>query len=335
MQYVAALDGLRALAVIMVMAFHAHVPGINGGYLGVDIFFVLSGFLVTSILLSELDRGNSINLKSFYQRRLLRLTPALFTMLLLYLAAAQFAWPLYPAHLRDALLAAAYVTDYSRAIWQIPDVLRHTWSLSVEMHFYLLWPLVLARIAPASRKTLFTTLLILFLLSSGWRMYTANSEAWHMVYYRFDTRLSGLLLGAVIAAYIRAEPTMLNGRWIAVAIAAVIALIASAQWQAQEALQFGVTIAELAAALLILAVMQKSAYVRWMSWPPLVYIGRISYGLYLFHYPIMFYLRKSHDWWITLSLGFVCALALATFSYHLIECKIKQWRLSDRVLSPG
>src|SRR5487761_2131823 len=156
LRYNQALDGLRAVAIGLVAADHCWVPGFDSGYFGVDVFFVLSGFLITQLLVDEYDSQGQIDLGKFYLRRLLRLTPPLAILLAVYLAVAPTLWPHYGLwpHIRDAALAGLYLADYGRAFWSQPTLLEHTWSLSVEEHFYLLWPfavLLLGRVEPRWR----------------------------------------------------------------------------------------------------------------------------------------------------------------------------------------
>ena len=148
MAYQPALDGVRALAILAVLLFHAKVPGVPGGFVGVDVFFVLSGFLITTILAGEHRRCGRIDLPGFYRRRLRRLYPALIVFLCAYLLTAGLLFPRVAPekHGRDALLALFYLADYGRALDMPLSVLNHTWSLAVEAQFYLLWPL---RLRPA------------------------------------------------------------------------------------------------------------------------------------------------------------------------------------------
>lgn len=199
--HLAALDGLRAVAVLLVLAFHARVPGLQGGLLGVDVFFVLSGYLITRLLLQEHAERGRIDVAAFYGRRLRRLYPALLLMLGAYSVWAPWAFQHRAIeHGRDALLAVLYLADYARAFWQAPVVLQHTWSLAVEAHFYLLWPAVLIgllRLPPTRRVQV---LLLLYLAALAWRSHNMLSvRDWAGVYYAFDTRLAGLLLGALAA----------------------------------------------------------------------------------------------------------------------------------------
>ena len=190
----------------LVVADHCWIPGFDAGYFGVDIFFVLSGFLITRLLVDEFDALGQIDLMKFYLRRLLRLAPPLMLMLAVYLAIAPVIWPQYGlgSHIRDVALAGLYLSDYGRAFWDAPTALQHTWSLSVEEHFYLIWPfavLLLARIEPRWR---IAGLFGLYLLVTAWRMYEYESQGWVATYFRADTRTAGLVCGALLEHVSRA-----------------------------------------------------------------------------------------------------------------------------------
>src|SRR3546814_6270958 len=166
MPFFPALDGLRAVAVLAVMVFHAMTGFATGGFLGVDVFFVLSGYLITCLLLVEHHGAGRIAISAFYLRRALRLYPALLLMLAVYLLAAPWLFPeaSVSSHARDALLAGTYLSDYSYAFFKEPFYLKHTWSLAAEEHFYLLWPLLLGgmlRFGPAMLIRLLAGLLLL------------------------------------------------------------------------------------------------------------------------------------------------------------------------------
>src|SRR5690606_11647941 len=193
MTYRPELDGLRGVAALVVVLFHCRVPGFGGGFLGVDVFFVLSGFLITSILLAEHAGTGGIALGRFYWRRALRLYPALLLTLAGYLSVAPLLWPGHP-HGTEALLAGLYLAVYSIPLSDYPDYLKHTWSLAVEEQFYLLYPLALIlclrRMSPAE---LAKWLVIAVAVAVAWRL--LNRLAVLPTYHRFDTRLGGLLAG--------------------------------------------------------------------------------------------------------------------------------------------
>jgi peptidoglycan/LPS O-acetylase OafA/YrhL len=337
MPYNPALDGLRAVAVMLVVFFHARAPIALGGYIGVDIFFVLSGYLITSLLLSELAAKGRLDLPRFYLRRFLRLTPALFAMLAVYVLVAPLLWPTIADHGKQAVIAAVYLSDYAVAFWGTPNLLNHTWSLSVEEHFYLLWPLaLLAAHRRWDRRSLIWVLGIVYVLATLFRwVCVVRGQGWQQVYYRFDTHLSGLMLGAWLAALRQDEALFgkLKGAmpWLMwIPVFAIICL--QYRWQDLWMSTWGISVAEWATVALLLAVQTPASQVSTMlSQAPLVWLGKISYGLYLWHYPIFRYLRDDHHWSDVLMIGLPLSVALAAVSYYTVEA----WGTRRRTRVPG
>ena len=309
--YLPALDGLRAIAVMLVLAYHARVPFADGGFIGVDLFFVLSGYLITRLLFAEQDRRGRIDVWAFYLRRLRRLYPALLLMLAAYLLIAPRIWPEL-AHGRDALLAASYVANWSIVAIQAPVVLSHTWSLAVEEQFYLLWPLLVASLPQRHRAR---ALLTLFVLATVWRIaaQVAGVPGW-AIYVRFDTRLSGMVLGACIAAL---PLVPINARrWVWGGLAAVGAITLWARWLDPGYLRFGISLSELAAAALIIGAVRHPGS---LAHPVLAGLGRLSYGMYLWHYPVMRAVRDDWHWAETFLVGTALSILLAWISHVTIE----------------
>ncbi len=313
MQYNPSLDGLRALAVLAVMAYHARIPGSEGGFLGVDVFFVLSGYLITRLLAEEHERSGTIRFGSFYLRRLRRLYPALLLLLAVYLALSIWLPPQDNHPVFEAVITGLYLSDYSFAFWKTPWLLQHTWSLSVEEHFYLIWPPLLWLVLRLPRHRQLPTIITLATAATIWRWYiTLYVDPWQQPYYRFDTRLSGLLFGAAAAVW---NPT--GSRLMA---AMGVVLLAYAGWNAYPketgALMVWMLLAEIGSVLLILG----SVHVRVLAGWPAVWVGRLSYGLYLWHFPILFWLRgQGINGWAALAIGGSAALAGALLSYFTVE----------------
>lgn len=316
MKYNPALDGIRALAVFIVLLFHARAPVFSGGFLGVDVFFVLSGYLITRLLAGEHERTGSIAIGAFYLRRLRRLYPALLVFIVAYLACAGSVFPGTTNHLRDATVAALYLADYGRAFWRVPEVLQHTWSLSVEEHFYLLWPWVLLIVLRLEPRRRLQVLLAAFVLATGWRWAALLwTDDWRQVYYRFDTRLSGLCLGALIALW---RPKA--GIRVA-AVGAVLLAIALSQavWRAQASLLWVATVAEIGSGMLVLG---AAAVPRLLAFRPLPWLGRMSYGIYLWHYPVTYWMRDMYfGWQETFVVAAVLSVTLAALSHYLVEIR--------------
>ena len=329
--YVPGLDGLRAVAVVLVFLFHARVPGFGAGFFGVDIFFVLSGYLITDLLLAEIARSGRVDLMRFLVRRSLRLLPALVAMLLAFVALAPF-FPEVPEQAAlQALLAFTYVADYSAALTGMPDELIHTWSLAVEAKFYLAWPLILLLILPwTGQAEAWKVLAVLALAATVWRIGSVRFVAgWDVTYYRFDTRLSGLLVGATLAAMIRsgAVRSVVDRLLWLVPVPVAAMLLVPMEWGDKRLLTWGCSLVELAAAVVILAVLfRPRGLIRGLGHPLLAGLGKLSYGFYLWHYPVIRWLRPEMDWPGVLAVGFLVSLGLAWLSYVTVERLARQRR---------
>lgn len=332
MPYIPALDSLRAIALLMVMLFHAKAPYITGGFLGVDVFFVLSGFLITTLLRREIATTGRIYLGQFYLRRALRLIPPLLILLAIYLSLAPSLWPLYDRHILDAGLAVAYLSDYSVAFWDSPKFLRHTWSLSVEEHFYLIWPVVLITLRRLSNHNLLAVLIGMYTITTIWRIYCIETQPWAWVYSRFDTRISGMILGAALAvAWQTNHLPRVKIVWPAVVVLCSVSLLA--KWKSDFSLQIAMIATEIATAWLIVSIIQCSEQSIWLSSSVMTYVGRLSYGAYLFHFPIMLYIRPNAEWAFTFITGAGLSILLAAASYHSIEAWVRslKYKRSRRV----
>lgn len=317
MKYSASLDGMRAVAALTVLAFHAKVPGFSGGFFGVDLFFVLSGYLITRILREEHEGTGDIKLLRFYGRRIGRLYPALIVMLLAYIALAPALFPQQsgPSHLQDAALAAIYLTDYSRWFGAPVDLLGHTWSLSVEEQFYLVWPLILLMLVRLPARHAIFILVGMYIAATAWRLENLIEAVEHRVIYeRLDTHATGLILGCLIG-YVSFT---IHRAWGLVAIAGLAYCVATFRFLHTDTLQNGMPLAELLSAMLVLS------RPEWLAGPVLQWLGRMSYGLYLWHYPIMRWMRAEEwEWPETMLFGSLLGLAAAAASYYLIECRFR------------
>lgn len=275
-----------------------------------DLFFVLSAFLITSILSGEWRESGQLNLRRFYWRRFLRLMPPLALMLAVYLAVGPVLWPGYN-HGRDAVLAGLYVSDYSYAFWRVPFYLRHTWSLAVEEHFYLIWPLLLVPLLRLRNPVPY--LVVAYLASTLWRL---SVEDWYQYYYRFDTRASGLVLGALLFFVL---PKLRLSNWMPWAGLALLFLVFTTGEIRESRLT--ITIAELASAVLIASATtaQSGGLSTVLRSRPVVFVGRISYGIYLWHFPIAYALRDELPFVPTASIVLGTSIALASASYYSVE----------------
>ncbi len=327
MKYNPALDGVRALSVLAVVGFHTNFPLLLGGYIGVDVFFVLSGFLITTILRAEQASGGQINLVRFFVRRLVRLTPPLVLSLLSFylLYAIFFPWlDLKP----DLLAGLLYFSDYGVAFWQVPQYLKHTWSLSVEEHFYLLWPLFLVATRRIDPQKMVLAIGLLFFAGAVWR--TADFLIWDnfaRTYYRFDTRLTGILLGSLLAI----RPIAVDRRGATIlGKASIIMLVFMAlmfRWHSSFYIYVGMFFAEIAAAMMIVSLTSghQTYFGRLLSNRGLIYVGVLSYSIYLWHYGLAIVLRDFLNPWLSFPITLAASILLATLSYELIEAPLRAW----------
>ena len=308
--YWPALDGLRGLAVLAVMLFHAQVPQVKGGFAGVDVFFVLSGFLITTQLLHELQSVGRIHWGRFFMRRLVRLQPALLVLLLVYTLGWVFGWIPGPGSTlsRDVVTVLLAMTHWARALdWHPPDYLGHTWSLGIEEQFYLMWALLLATMGGyASRGwSVLTMALAGALASMLWMLWLHTTGAGPVrLYNGLDTRAMALLSGCALASWLHTRQLRQLGAAPPVphialysriassigtlALALLVLGMVSLQWQHTLMFPWGYVAIAITAAFLVwsIVVAPTGLCSVLLAWPPLVAIGKISYGLYLWHYPL-------------------------------------------------
>jgi peptidoglycan/LPS O-acetylase OafA/YrhL len=330
---VPALDGLRGVAVLAVIVFHAHPALLTGGFFGVDVFFTLSGFLITSLAVQEVAGTGRLSLRRFYQRRALRLLPALVTLLAVVVAAYAL---LRPEDLRTILIEAgialAYAGNWTRAILvTVPDMLGHTWSLAVEEQFYLLWPpLFLLLMRVGGRRAALIGTIALAAGAWAWRATLAMTGAsTHRIYNGLDTRLDALMIGCALALALslltseQLERLRDRTRLITpLAMVTLAAFAAKSVWWAQDAFvwRYG-TVAVLTAAVILgvtLDARSPLAVLLSMRW--LRGVGVISYGLYLWHYPVSrFAAQATRDAWVVLVVTLVGSFVVAGISYFVVE----------------
>ncbi|QNI05122.1 acyltransferase [Mycobacterium kubicae] len=366
-----ALDGLRAIAVALVLVGHGGIPGVTGGFIGVDIFFVLSGFLITSLLLDELGRNGRIDLTGFWIRRARRLLPALVLMVLTVGVARDLLPYQSLTGLRSDAIAAflwlanwrfvAQKTDYFTQ-GAPPSPLQHTWSLGVEEQYYFIWPVLLIGVtlllaARAKRyfaKTTvghvrFATFVIASLgaiASAAAAIIFTTDASRDRIYFGTDTRAQALLVGAAASALLVRDWSALNRGWCLVRsrwgrrimrilpVLGLVVLAAITHFASGSAGEFRhglLIVVALAAALVVapVALEQRGLVARILAWRPLVGLGAISYGVYLWHWPIFLMLNGERTGWSGLQLFAVrCAatVAAAGASWWLIEQPIRRWR---------
>ena len=374
LSYIPALDGLRGIAIVVIMGYHGGVFLTSGGFYSLDTFFALSGFLITSLLITEWQRTATIRLGAFWARRARRLLPALLVMLL---GVALYTAFLVPAdtytHLRsDGIAALFYFANWhfiaigSNYFVQtgLTSPLTHTWSLAVEEQFYLIWPLIVLGILKLSRsKRLLLIVCVVGALGSATEMAVLYSPAnVNRLYYGTDTRAQSLLVGAALAvslslwadhrrrtdssfahprpAHLRvggdpawaAQSRLGRGVVLAVGLAGVAgsallwSLVSSNDPLAYRA---GFFLAALATSAVLFSIVcsQRSVLAVCLSFAPVRYVGRISYGMYLWHFPLFLYIDSARTGLTGNALfaaRVAATLAVATGSFYLIERPVRQ-----------
>jgi peptidoglycan/LPS O-acetylase OafA/YrhL len=342
-----------------VLLYHSGVPGVPGGFLGVDVFFVLSGFLITSLLLQELERTGRVSFRQFYLRRARRLLPALLaTLAVSALLVLAFANDAASQFRQDAVASMMYVTNWWYVVQDLsyfeamgrPPMLQHLWSLAVEEQFYLLWPLVLVFVfrrrgrqgvgRVALGVALFSTLL-LALGSLLWNLPAAGDAS--RLYFGTDTHAMGLLLGAALATVWR--PQSLPRRiavpaqlvlWTAglVALATLFTVFHRVGEDSTWLYRGGFLVVSATTAVIVaLASHPAIGLGRLLAVQPMRYIGERSYGLYLYHWPIFVVTRPGVDlpfdgvpaWIVRMGLTF----GVAELSYRYIEIPVRHGALSQ------
>ncbi len=358
--HVGALDGVRAVAVVAVVLYHGGVTALHGGFLGVDVFFVLSGFLITSLLLTEMEGTNRLGLARFYERRARRLLPGLVVLVVLVVFYVDVvephgSFPALPAQVLGTMLyvgnwtlIAHHTSYFSQGL--PPSPLEHTWSLAIEEQFYLLWPITLLALRrfTTRRRTLATWCglgAVAFSVVTALQ-YEAHTKV-DTLYFSTQTHATTMLIGAAAACLLlrRGETTSGNHFLTATARsrgpAVVLSLVAwagvvvaffelrgtSGFLYRGGYLVFGVLVA--AAIGSSLAVLEGPA-ARVLSWQPVAFVGRISYGIYLYHFPLFIWIdaERVHVTGVALlAVRLAATLLAAAVSYVAIEQPIRQRRL--------
>ena len=364
-----ALDGLRAVALLIIMGYHFGVGWLQGGFFSLDIFYVLSGYLITGLLLSEYRKRSGITLSAFWLRRARRLLPALLIVLVAVTLMVKYAEPagLYPDFRISALSALFYFSNW----WQIVAQsnyfvvtgpvypLTHTWSLAVEEQFYLVWPLVVLAVMTLSRgfKKGLRNLLVVSAVgavASAVEMavlYGSGTKNTTRLYFGTDTHAQSILIGAVLACTL----TMIQGRrgsegmapaathpaarlWLTVlgvaGLAGTFTLTYTQKGATGFAFRGGFALSALSAAAIIIGsvCVPDGPMARVLSLGPLVWMGTVSYGAYLWHYPVFVYLdpaRTGQTGLALLAIRFAVTFALAGASFYLVERPVMEgtfWR---------
>ena len=334
-RHVPELDGLRGIAIIVVLIHHQLTTfSLKGGFLGVDLFFVLSGFLITGLLLGEFEHTGSISIRKFYMRRVLRLGPALALYLIASLAVVYYTHLItVPRQLKLIAIALLYSTNWRMAFgWDsVLDPTAIIWSLSIEEQFYLVWPLLLFACLALKVKRKFIVLGLAVIITGIYlhRNSLLNSGVdFTRLYYGTDTRADALLAGCLTALipWPRIKNTWIVSALAMFAAALLIYFTATAEFMDGWLYRGGFTLIAALAGLVIATAATfpprpLSIVLRWL---PLRWFGRISYGLYLWHWLVIqtvsLYYFGYWEPWAKLAL----AVGIASASYYLIEVRFNK-----------
>lgn len=327
MPYLRALDGLRGIAILAVLAYHS--GWLPGGFVGVDLFFALSGFLITRLLITEHQRHGDVNLLRFWARRALRLAPALVAAVALAIPVSHWiGMPLEPVWIAATLLYASNLLIGYGHVYPI-GLLSHTWSLGMEEQFYLVWPPLVVFSMRFGLRGVCGAAALLSIVPALLRWAYVDAHPgdpygdpvlWTRVYFAPEMRFDAVALGCLAGAGLTLRPcagrtwdlaamaTALAGAgWIGfVCVAADIGMLVA------RPVLFSVT--SLAATAIVVAAARGTLLSRPLEWAPIVALGKISYGLYLYHLIVFFGLASQPDW-----LRWALAIGVSTASWWLWE----------------
>jgi peptidoglycan/LPS O-acetylase OafA/YrhL len=343
--YRPSLDGLRTLAMYLIVLFHAGVPWVDGGFIAVNLFFVLSGYLVTNVILSEIDRTGTLSLRDFYARRVRRLLPAALVAIVgisvLFLLVTPVVRRL--SIIGDAQSALLYVANW-RFIQQSNDYFAtdvdkspflHFWTLGIEEQFYVVFPIVLLLLARATgRWVMFVGLAALFLASLASQVYWAGVNEMY-AYFATDARLYQLVAGALLAVGFRLWQVQMS-RWAATTVAGVgmLAFLVLSLSTIEMSVSLRGIIGTVACTMLIAGLMQAEDQPlgRILSRPTPVYLGKISYATYLWHWPAILVLQMVFEIGplAMAVIAAVLATAMAAASAELVEMPIRKSQFLNR-----
>ncbi len=341
------LDGVRAFAVMAVMCFHAFLPFASGGFIGVDVFFVLSGFLITALLCEEWRNNGTVSLRRFYLRRALRLLPALVLLLTVCDLFVVISSPdLAIKFFRASVISLFYVANWAVAFdWVRMYAFLHTWSLSIEEQFYVLWPIlliVMLRMRVSKRVIAAVAVAGIIAAIATRAVLWSHHVPYARVYAGLDTRGDALLTGCLIGLLASWNwlPSSRLGRRIS-SVGMVVGMVVLAAFVVVLKVEvpyvwyipYGITpIASglMLVGLLVAPIAPLNAILRH---PTVVWIGRLSYGLYLWHYPIFIrseaIIPREQYGWIAFVVPAALSFAAAAASFYLLERPLL--RLKNRI----
>jgi peptidoglycan/LPS O-acetylase OafA/YrhL len=329
--YIPSLDGIRAFSIISVILYHSFPSYFPGGWAGVDIFFVLSGYLITLTIKNDIYIIDISYIKQFYLKRAVRIIPPFFAMVFIMFPISIIFNVQAGEYLRAALVSISFMMNWNRAFNLWPQsVLAHSWSLSIEEQFYLIWPIIIIFLRRRSYyHWLGAALLAVFL----WRCFLVFlGEPFERTYNGFDTHADGLLIGGAIALIGASDRFIEKISYFSVFyILAISIIILSVPLNSVIAQTFGFLCVSLLGALLIIS-SQKSPILSMLFCNPIAsYLGKISYGLYIWHYPLLILFINNVDRMYVI-IYIIPTLLCSAVSFHFLEKPIlrnRAWIISN------
>ncbi|MDX6213511.1 MAG: hypothetical protein QOF82_2598, partial [Frankiales bacterium] len=338
------IDGLRVLAVLSVFARHAGLSHVDNGGVGVDVFFVISGFVITGLLVREQDAAGAIDLRRFYIARWRRLMPAAAVACLIVVVLSFTVGGRYGGEWRYGLLGSTYTMDFADASGHFSLLLGHFWSLAVEEQFYLLWPLALAGLFALRMRRKRSLLPVVVVVTVCVLPLVERVLLWHAGlpnrdYYSPETRLDQLLAGCLLALFLshigeRPVPRWLSqGSWLLAWPAALVLVATVAKWPAHPPqalaggyLTVGMTVTAAASLVIIASLVTgpRTVMSRLLGWHPMAWLGaQWSYGFYVFHFLVIAWFKNvavMHR----AALSFLASIAAAALSWLLVERRFRR-----------
>ena len=352
-RYIPAIDGLRAISVIAVLIYHLSLSWWPGGFLGVDLFFVISGYVITRLILDSIERSSALDLKKFYRSRIRRLFPALLFMVV---GTTLFVGFWAPETIRRFLQDLPYLftgtmnwalvgreQDYFSTIGR-PPLLQHTWSLAVEIQFYLLWPLLLLAFLRFFGKRHIPKFALIFAIASGVLLFLysvkidadSQSSVSH-VYFGSDTHTIGLFLGSALAVkwiprnftsnIAEGAKNFIDGFGV-VGFLGLLSLFLAVNQDNATLYRIAFPLTAIFGCMALMSLVHPASRIaRWVTTAPMMWIGERSYGIYLWHWIVFQVTRPSvdlvGDQWALYALRFLIVFALADISYRWIEVPVR------------
>ncbi len=333
--YLAALDGTRGFLTIGVLLAHTRMALFEGAMVYMDVFFAMSGYLITSLLIKEYEKRGRISLRNFYARRMMRLYPALTAMIICLIAAGWLFAPNFRAVLKEALTSWFYLMDYAWLLGVVAEYTGHTWSLAVEEQFYLLWPLVFMVLLKIYGVSVRTAIIIFAMAAAFWGWKIAldyNGAPIRHLYDAFDCRADALLTGCGLAVLLKAVDVSsyprlykLCSRSLPLLALAMIVLGFTMSQQMRWYYYVSPLLGAIPGAISVVGLLhpQRTLMHAIYEHPVPVFLGRICYGCYIWHVPIFVLLSqwapKGYGYMTVFLIGWPLTFAIATVSHYFIE----------------